>query len=68
MNGPWHWTITRLGWAPGTLAAVIVAAGHEVGPAPIEVAVLTASWLSVWLWLAVLIREGARVARHEGRP
>ena len=69
MNGLGHWLFTRLGWAPGPLAAVIVAAGHEAGAAatPIEVTNLAGSMVSVLLWFVVLIWDGARQARDAGR-
>ena len=60
-----NWLITRWGWLPPTLSAVVVAAGHEAGTAATmgEVAVLVTIWVAVWLWLGILIMDGARLAR-----
>ena len=69
MNGLCHWLFVCLGWAPGVLAAIITASGHEAGAAatPIEATVLAGSMVSVLLWFVVLIRDGARLARDAGR-
>ena len=65
-----NWLVTRWGWAPGTLSAVIVAAWHEPGAAATqaEVNVFVTSMVCYLLWLTILIMDGARQARDEGRP